>query len=289
MFRNVRQLFTYRLVGRRHLLALVDGGRPRIGAVQVDKPILGRLQGEVRLDLDAVGVHFLHVARREEALGRGQPDDPVVDVGIEPVRAAAQFVDTLFADLETDARVVAESVLVSQVGIAARQEVEVVQCREAVVARYGGLGDNVSLFRQDAVDEKRGDERHPLVSVHLLAQHHRHTHAVDGLPFRREGAREFHAPLVVAHDGLVAVLQDDVLVLAAHQMLVKRNVGSEEPPFRGAVLALRLTVERVHLAARTRHGGPVVGGYLPLVVVSHPRVDIAAFHADFPVAFNVVP
>ena len=179
--------------------------------------------------------------------------------------------------------------LVSQVGIAARQEVEVVQCREAVVARYGGLGDNVSLFRQDAVDEKCGDKRHPLIAVHLFAQHHRQPHAVDGLPFGRKGAREFHAPLVVAHDGLVAVLQDDVLVLAAHQMLVKRNVGSEEPPFRGAVLALRLTVERVHLAARTRHGGPVVGGYLPLVVVSHPRVDIAAFHADFPVAFNVVP
>ena len=71
MFRNVRQLFTYRLVGRRHLLALVDGGRPRIGAVQVDKPILGRLHGKVRLDLDTVGVHFLHVARREETLGRG--------------------------------------------------------------------------------------------------------------------------------------------------------------------------------------------------------------------------
>ena len=128
-----------------------------------------------------------------------------------------------------------------------------------------------------------------LIAVHLFAQHHRQPHAVDGLPFRRKGAREFHAPLVVADDGLVAVLQDDVLVLAAHQMLVKRNVGSEEPPFRGAVLALRLTVERVHLAARTRHGRPVVGGYLPLVVVSHPRVDIAAFHADFPVAFNVVP
>ncbi|GFH88733.1 hypothetical protein IMSAGC001_04178 [Bacteroides acidifaciens] len=143
--------------------------------------------------------------------------------------------------------------LVSQIGIAAREEIEVVQGREAVVARYGGLGDDVSLFRQYAVDEKRGDERHPLVSVHLLAQHHRHAHAVYGLPLRRKGAREFHAPLVVANDGLVAVLQDDVLVLAAHQMLVKRYVGGEEPAFRGAVLALRLTVERIDLAARARH------------------------------------
>ena len=58
-------------------------------------------------------MYLLHVAGREEAFGRRQPDDPVVDVGIEPVHAAVQLIDIFFADLETYTCIVAETMLVS--------------------------------------------------------------------------------------------------------------------------------------------------------------------------------
>ena len=61
--------------------------------------------------------------------------------GIEPVRAAAEFVDTLFADLETDARVVAESVLVSQVGIAGSTRLG----DYVVLGGQVGLADHVNI------------------------------------------------------------------------------------------------------------------------------------------------
>jgi len=79
-------------------------------------------------------VYLLHVAGREEAFGRRQPYDPVVDVGVEPVCTAAQLIDTRLADLETDARVIGKALFVFQVGVAARQEIEVVERREPVVA-----------------------------------------------------------------------------------------------------------------------------------------------------------
>ena len=109
------------------------------------------------------------------------------------------------------------------------------------------------------------------------------------MPLGGYGAGELHTSLVIAHDGFAAVLQDDVLVLAAHQMLVCRHAGGQEPPSRRAVFGLRLPVEGIHLAARAGHRSPVSGGHLPFVVVGHPRVDVAAFHADFPVALDVVP
>ena len=289
MLRHVGKLLAHRLVGGRHLLALVDGGCPRVGAVQVDEPVLGGLHGEVRFQLDAVGVHLLHVARREEAFGRRQPDDPVLDVGVEPRGAAAQLVDLLFAHVETHSGIVGEAVLVLQVGVAARQEIEVVQRREAVVARDGGFDHHVALAREQPVDEECRDERRPLVARHLLAQDERQTQRFDRLPLGGNGAGELDTPLVVPDDGLVPVLKDDVLVLAAHQMLVGRHVGGEEPSLVRRVFALRLPVERVHPAAGTGHRSPVVRRHLAAVVVGHPRVDVAAFHAELPPLPEVIP
>ena len=79
--------------------------------------------GEVRFDLDAVGVDLLYVAGREEALGGGQPDNPVVDVGVEPVRTAAQLVNAFLADIETHPGIITETLFVFQVGITSRQKV----------------------------------------------------------------------------------------------------------------------------------------------------------------------
>ena len=79
-------------------------------------------------------MYLLHVAGRKESFGGGQPDNPVVDVGIEPVHAAVQLIGIFFADLETYTCIVAETMLVSQIGIATGQEIEVIQRRETVIA-----------------------------------------------------------------------------------------------------------------------------------------------------------
>ena len=72
-------------------------------------------------------------------------------------------------------------------------------------------------------------------------------------------------------------------------MLVHGYVRGEEPFPAGRVFRFRLSVERVYLAPRTGHGGPVVRRHLTTVVVGHPRMDITAFHADFPFLFDMVP
>ena len=173
----------------------MEGG-PRIGTVQVYQPVLCRLHGKVGLHFDTVGMDFLHVARREEPLGRRQPDDPVVDVGVEPACAAAQFIYPLFADIETHSGVIAEAVFVFKVGVAARQKVEVVQSRKTIVARYGGFHHHVPFARNQSVDEECRDERSPFVARHLLAQDQRQAQrARQAAIWPIQNRRARHAPL----------------------------------------------------------------------------------------------
>ena len=81
-------------------------------------------------------------------------------------------------------------------------------------------------------------------------------------------------PLVIAHDGLATVLQDDVLVLAPYQMLVCRYIGGEKTFFIQRILSLRLTVKRVYIAAGAGHRRPVVRCDLTLVVVGLSLIHI---------------
>lgn len=106
-----------------------------------------------------------------------------------------------------------------------------------------------------------------LSARHLLAQDQRQAQRLDRLPFGRYRTGELDTPLVISDDGFVAILKDDVLVFAAHEMLVHGYVRGEEPFPAGRVFRFRLSVERVYLAPRTGHGGPVVRRHLTSVVV----------------------
>ena len=67
------------------------------------------------------------------------------------------------------------------------------------------------------------------------------------------------------------------------------EVRREEPPVADGVLRIRFAVKGVDPAARTGHRGHGPVAAVALVVVGHPRVDVARPRADFPVAAQVVP
>ena len=123
--RYIDQLFADGLVALAHRLALVDRGRPRKIAVGTDLPVTVPGSVEARLQFHSVGMYFFEVLRRPEILlaSQGYPQNPVVDVGIEPRRLAVNRVPTLFGEGKRYAAVVGEAVFGLQVGIAARLEV----------------------------------------------------------------------------------------------------------------------------------------------------------------------
>ena len=122
------------LVALADRFAFVDRGGPGEVAVHFELPIFGQIYIQRSLHFDTVGVYLLDVARLPESLERRQPDDPVVDVGVEPGRFAVERVFSLLTDGKFDAAVVGESRFLFQVGIAAGQEILVVERRVAVVS-----------------------------------------------------------------------------------------------------------------------------------------------------------
>ena len=176
---------------------------------------------------------------------------------------------------------------VLQVGIPARQEVEVVQRREAEVARHGGFRHDVTALR--AGSRRRGPEPWPISCRRLFAQDGRQAEPLRGPPFGRHGGVDLDAPLVVAHDRLVALLQDDVLVGAPDEVLVQRDVGREEPLVSHGVFSRRLPVEGVDPASGAGHGGHDAVARVAAVVVGHPCMDVSGLRADLPVAAQAVP
>ena len=225
-FGDVNELFADRLVVPVHRVAVVDRGGPREVAVGAQLPVFGQLYVQPRFHLHAVGMHLLDVFGCPESFGRRQPDDPVVDVGVEPGGFAPQGVNSVAARSERQTGVVGEAVLLFQVGVAARQEVEVVQRREAVVARNGGLGDEVAAFRDQIVGEEGRNDRCPLRAEHLFAQAYRKAQALGGAVADRHVSRQFDASFVITdgHFGFVAVgigrllvvHRDDVFVDASY-------------------------------------------------------------------------
>ena len=261
IFGDIDQLLADRLVVPVDRIAVVDRGRPREIAVGVQLPVGRRLPVEPRLQLDAVGVHLLDVLRSPESLEGGQPDDPVVDVGVEPCRLAVQRVGASAPHGERNAAVVTDTVLLFQVGIAARQEIEVVERRETEVTRHGGFGHHPAAVRKHVIGEEGGDDRRPVVAEHLLAQRQRQPQPVRRLVLGRNVTRQLDAPLIVADLHLLAVAAEllrifhrqDVLVDAFDQMLVHRKVGRKEPLVADGIFALDLAEKRIDPAARADH------------------------------------
>jgi len=120
-------------------------------------------------------MYFFEVLRRPEILlaSQGYPQNPVVDVGIEPRRLAVNRVPPLFGEGKRYAAVVGEAVFGLQVGIAARLEVKVIERGETVVARNGCLGPDVSGFREQVIGIECRNERRPILAVHILSQRQR--------------------------------------------------------------------------------------------------------------------
>ena len=207
---------------------------------------------------------------------------------VVPRRRSRQRIDSLFPHGERQSGFVLESALVFQVGISARQEIEVVERREAVVARYGCFGHDIPLPGKQVIG-KEGRNRRPLGPVHLLPHDDRHTQPLRGPPLGRHRSVEFDAAFVVADDTFAALLENDILVRAFYEMLVHGNIGRKEPFISDGIFSVRLPVERIYLAPRTGHGVhyPVAG--VPAVVVGHPRMNIPGLCRDFPVAAQVVP
>ena len=189
--------------------------------------------------------------------------------------------------------------LLFQVGVAARQEVEVVQRRETVVARNGGLGDEVAAFRDQIVGEEGRNDRRPFRAEHLFAQAYRKAQTLGGAVADRHVSRQFDAAFVITdgHFGFVAVgigrllviHRDNVFVDASYQMLVCRNGCREKPLLPEVVFSIHLAEEGVDRAARADHLLHFPVAELPFVVVGHPGMDITGFDAHFPLFAQVIP
>ena len=70
---------------------------------------------------------------------------------------------------------------------------------------------------------------------------------------------------------------------------MRRNGGGEEPLRADIILAIDLPVEGVYLAARAGHRGHNAIARITLIVVGHPRVDIARLGRHLPRTAQVVP
>ena len=229
------------------------------------------------------------VHRREKSLCRRQPQNPVVDVLVVPRRRPRQRVRALLSHGERQSGFVSDALFAVQAGVAARQEVEVVERREAVVARDGGLRHDVAAPGKQAVGEEGRDDWRPGGSVHGFAHDDRQAQPLRGTPLGRQGAVEFDASLVIADDGLVALLADDVLVGAFDEVLVCRQPGREEPFAADGILSVSLPVEGVDPAPRTGHGLQDAVALVAPVVVGRPRMHVSGFRRRLPVPAVVVP
>ena len=108
---HVGQLLTHRLIGGRHRLALIDGGCPREGAIHTQMPLIAKRNGQLGLQLHAIGVNALDIAGREESLGCGQPYNPILHVRVKPRGRAREGVTTLASYGKREARIVGPAAL----------------------------------------------------------------------------------------------------------------------------------------------------------------------------------
>ena len=118
-------------------------------------------------------MHLLDIHRRPESFESRQPDNPIVDVGVEPRRLAAERIDALFSHGERKPCIVGETVLLFQVGVAARQEVEVVERREPVVARDSTIQEDWryitdAMRMRDVSPSLAGFLTHPGMTVECI-------------------------------------------------------------------------------------------------------------------------
>ena len=148
---------------------------------------------------------------------------------IEPVDTTAQSIYIFFPHRERQPHVVCEAVLAFQVGITARQKIEVVQRGKTVVPGDGCFRHDIAFFRQYPVDEESRDNRGPFRTEHILAKNKRGGKTIDRPPFRRNGTGKLDTSLVIPDNSLVTFLRDDIFVRAFHQMLVYGNTGREQP------------------------------------------------------------
>ena len=242
-------------------------------------------------------MHLLDILRRPETLERRQPNDPVVDVGVEPCRFAVQRIGTPAPHGKRHAAVVGKTVLLFQIGIAARQEIEVVERRKSEISRDGGLCHHFSAVRKHVIGEKGGNDRRPFVAEHLFAQRQRKAQPLRGLVFGRHVSRQLDAPLIVADLHLFAIAfellrilhRKNILIHALDQMLMQGDIGREEPLAADGILPFDLTEEGVDLAARTDHLRQRSVSQRFLEVVGHPRMDVSRFSAHLPILADMVP
>ena len=198
---------------------------------------------ETAFQFDAVSVHPFDVGRRPKPFESRQPNDPVVDIGVEPSGFAVQRVAVFPSDGEFYAAVIGESVFFFQIDIAAGKKIEVVERREAIVARDGCLGDDIPLFREDDIGEKCRNDRCPFRSVHLFTQRERQPQPLPRPPFDRHAAFQFDTPFVVTYccefdvasfrrghlsEVLGTQRVEHILVFRVHQMLMRGKSCRDE-------------------------------------------------------------
>ena len=242
-------------------------------------------------------MHLLDIHRRPESFESRQPDNPIVDVGVEPRRLAAERIDALFSHGERKPCIVGETVLLFQVGVAARQEVEVVERREPVVARDGGLGHDVAPLGNRIIGEEGWNNRGPLRPEHLFAQRERQAQPVGGHPLGRNIPRQFDAPLVITHDHFfivplryrLGIELQHVPVLALHEMLVHGDIGSKEPFLADVVLPFDGAVKRIDETPRANHLRPVPVTFVLREIVSLPRMYIPSTSPDLIIFSPMIP
>ena len=236
-------------------------------------------------------MYVLHVERRPVVgvAAQRQPENPVVDVGIEPCRLAVQRIYPFLPYGKRYPAVVREPRFGYEVGVPARLEIEVVERGITVVARYGGFCPDRPAFRDQVVRIERRDERRPLRTVHLFAQRDGQPQPFGGHPFGRDAGRKLRARVVVS-DGLsVHVLRDDPAVVVRDEMLVQVGLCREEPFAAYVVLPFARDEERVVPVPGGGHVLQFPVAHVVGVVVGEPAVDVSGLGRDFPVPAQVIP
>ena len=125
--------------------------------------------------------------------------------------------------------------------------------------------------------------------IDILTHNSRHTYPVAWSPLCRHRARQLHSALLVADDGLITVLSDNVLICAGHKVLMSRQIGRQQPLLAKIIFAIHLAVEGVDLATRARHHLHIAITYVTTIVVRQPSVHISRIGRHLPIATQVVP
>ena len=191
--------------------------------------------------------------------------------------------------VEADARVICPAVFAAQVGIAAGEKIHIVERREFMIFRHGGAQHDIACARQQGIGKEGRNHRRPRIAEHIFADYRRQAYAVGRLPFGRRRGRQFDTAFVIADDALVALLKYDLLVLAAHEMLMCGETERENPAFRRIVCAVEASEEGIDAASRARHIDAVAFGDFAAVVVGHPRMDISAAQAETQFLATAIP